>query len=85
MLIASGGLPVGSAGCHASQKGAERLDELALCLGAYRVEHERRLAAAAHAGEGDEPVLRNVDVGCACARLGFQWESLVAVLKRIGR
>ena len=42
--------------------GAERLDELALRLGAYRVEHERRLAAAAHACEGDEPVLRRVDV-----------------------
>ena len=42
--------------------GAERLDELALRLGADRVEHERRLAAAAHAGEGDEPMLRNVDV-----------------------
>ena len=42
--------------------GAERLDELALRLGADRVEDERRLAAAAHAGEGDEPVLRNVDI-----------------------
>ena len=41
---------------------AERLDELALRLGAYRVEHERRLAAPAHARERDEPVLRHVDV-----------------------
>ena len=41
---------------------AERLDELALRLGADRVEHERRLAAAAHVGEGNEPVLRHVDV-----------------------
>ena len=37
---------------------AERLDELALRLGTDRVEHERRLAAAAHAGESHEPVLR---------------------------
>ena len=42
--------------------GAERLDELALRLGADRVEDERRLPAAAHAGEGDEPVLGDVDV-----------------------
>ena len=41
---------------------AERFDELALRFCAYRVEHERRLAAAAHARERDEPVLRNVDV-----------------------
>ena len=41
---------------------AERLDELALHPGSDRVEDERRLRAVAHAGEGDEPVLRNVDV-----------------------
>ena len=41
---------------------AERLDELALRLGTDRVEHERRVAAPAHAREGDEPVLRHVDV-----------------------
>ena len=42
--------------------GAEGLDELALRLGADGVEDERRLPAAAHAGEGDEAVLGNVDV-----------------------
>ena len=42
--------------------GAERLDELALRLGADGVEDERRLPAAAHSREGDEPVLGDVDV-----------------------
>ena len=52
----------GEPGQPAAGVRAERLDELSLRLGADRVEHERRLAAAAHAGEGGEPVLRNVDV-----------------------
>ena len=33
-----------------------------LRLGAHCVEHERRLAAAAHARESDQPALRHVDV-----------------------
>ena len=41
---------------------AERLEELPLRLGADRLEHEGRLAAAAHAGDGTEPVIRHVDV-----------------------
>ena len=52
----------GELGQPAAGVRAERLDELALRLGADRVEDERRLAAAAHTGERDEPVLRNVDV-----------------------
>ena len=63
--------------------GAERLDELSLRLGADRVEHERRLAAAAHAGKGDEPMLRNLDVdalevvraGASDARPGYPRET----------
>ena len=41
----------GELGQPAAGVRAERLDELPLRLGADRVEHERRLAAAAHAGE----------------------------------
>ena len=52
----------GELGRPAAGVRAARLDELALHLGADRVEHERRLAAPAHAREGDEPVLRHVDI-----------------------
>ena len=66
---------------------AGRLDELALRLGTDRVEHGRRVAASAHARDGDEPVLRHVDVdaleGCACGRLGSRWRSPAAVLKAV--
>ena len=52
----------GELGQPAAGVRAERLDELALRLGADGVEDERRLAAAAHPRERDEPVLRHVDV-----------------------
>src|SRR5437764_6034230 len=40
----------------------ESLDVSPLTLGIKRVERETRLAAATHAANHDEPVLRNIDI-----------------------
>ena len=45
--------------------GRQRLDVAALALGVERVERERRLAGAGHAGEDDELVARDVEVDVA--------------------
>ena len=42
--------------------GRERLDVAALAFGVQRVEHQRGLARAGHAGDDDELVQRNVEV-----------------------
>ena len=42
--------------------GRERLDVAPLALGVERVEHERRLARAGHAGDDDQLVERQVEV-----------------------